>query len=64
MVRHTLKILRHLLEDFQSVPDHFTTLRSKGLKPNVFTTQVEQILSVFLYRLLVLIPIPHIWHKH
>ena len=29
MVRHTLKILRHL-------SDHFTTLRSKGLGLNVF----------------------------
>ena len=32
MVRHTLKILQHLLEDFYSVSDHFTTLRSKRLK--------------------------------
>ena len=31
MVRHTLKILQHLLQDFQSVFDHFTTLRSKRL---------------------------------
>ena len=31
MVRHTLKILQHLLQDFLSVSDHFTTLRSKGL---------------------------------
>ena len=32
MNRHTLKILQHLLQDFWSVSDHFTTLRSKGLK--------------------------------
>ena len=31
MVRHTLNILQHLLQDFKSVSDHFTTLRSKGL---------------------------------
>ena len=31
MVRHTLKILQRLLQDFYSVSDHFTTLRSKGL---------------------------------
>ena len=31
MVRHTLKILQQMLEDFKSVSDHFTTLRSKGL---------------------------------
>ena len=31
MVRHTLKILQHLLQDFYSLSDHFTTLRSKGL---------------------------------
>ena len=30
MVRHTLKIL-HLLQDFQSVSDHFATLCFKGL---------------------------------
>ena len=32
MVRHTLKILQHLLQDFYSVPDHFGTLCIKGLK--------------------------------
>ena len=31
MVRHTLKILQEMLQDFESVPDHFTTLRNKGL---------------------------------
>ena len=31
MVRHTWKILQ-LMQDFSSVSDHFTTLRSKGLK--------------------------------
>ena len=31
MVRHTLKILQQMLQAFQSVSDHFTTLRSKGL---------------------------------
>ena len=31
MVRHTLEILQYLLQDFQSVSDHFTTLRNKGL---------------------------------
>ena len=31
MVRHTLKILQHLLQDFLSVSDHFTAMRSKGL---------------------------------
>ena len=29
---HTLKILKHLLEDFQSVFDHFGTLSIKGLR--------------------------------
>ena len=32
MIRHTLKILQHLLQDFLSLPDHFGTLRIKGLK--------------------------------
>ena len=31
MVGHTLKILQQMLQDFKSVPDYFTTLRSKGL---------------------------------
>ena len=30
MIRHTLKILEQMLQDFKSVSDHFTTLRSKG----------------------------------
>ena len=32
MVRHTLKILQQMLQDFKIVSDHFTTLRSEGLK--------------------------------
>ena len=32
MVRRTLKILQQMLQDFKSVSDHFTTLRSNGLK--------------------------------
>ena len=32
MVRHTLKILQHLLQDFESVSDHFGTSRIKELK--------------------------------
>ena len=31
MVRHTLKILQHLLYDFESVSDHFGTLCIKYL---------------------------------
>ena len=31
MVRHTFKILQHLLQDFKSVSDHFGTLCIKGL---------------------------------
>ena len=31
MVRHILKFLQHLLQDFWSVPDHFGTLCIKGL---------------------------------
>ena len=31
MVRPTLRILQQMLQDFWSVFDHFTTLRSKGL---------------------------------
>ena len=32
MIRHTLKISQHLLQDFQSVPEHFGTLCINGLK--------------------------------
>ena len=32
MVRHTLKILQHLLQDFKSVSDHFGTLCINWLK--------------------------------
>ena len=35
MVRHTLKILQNLVQDFQSVFDHFGTLCIKGLKANL-----------------------------
>ena len=31
MVWHVLQILQQMLQDFSSVSDHFTTLRSKGL---------------------------------
>ena len=31
MVRQTFKNLQHLLQHFESVSDHFTTLRTKGL---------------------------------
>ena len=33
MVRHTLEILQHLLQGFQSVSDNFGTLCIKGLRP-------------------------------
>ena len=40
MVRHTLKILQQMLEDFYSVSDHFKTLQSKRLtKPNRLQTE-------------------------
>ena len=32
MVRHTLKILQQMQQDFLSAFDHFTTLQSKGLR--------------------------------
>ena len=42
MVRHTLKILQHLLQDFKSVSDRFSTLRIKGL--NLF----EELYVIFM----------------
>ena len=41
MVRHTLKILQHLLQDFGSMSRHFGTLCIKGL---IFTN--KQILNI------------------
>ena len=38
MVRYTLKILQQILQDFKSVSDHFTTLRSKELIYGVVST--------------------------
>ena len=38
MIRHTLKILQQMLQDFKSVSDHFTTLRSKGLMQHKIQT--------------------------
>ena len=38
MVGHTLKSLQHLLQDFQSVPDHFETLYIKRVKRIIRTT--------------------------
>ena len=32
MVRHTLKVLQQMLQDFKSVSDHFGTLYIKKLK--------------------------------
>ena len=32
MIRHTLKILQQLMQDFYIVSDHFTMLRSKGFR--------------------------------
>ena len=40
MLRHNLKILQHLLQDFKSVYDHFMTLRSKGLILSLHKTVV------------------------
>ena len=31
MVRHLLKILQQMMQDFKSVSDHFGTLRIEGL---------------------------------
>ena len=40
MFRHTLKILQHLLQNFQSVPDHFGKLYIKGLR--ILLTKKEE----------------------
>ena len=51
MVRHTLKILQQVLQDFSSVSDHFTKLRSKGLSTDLFTSLTWETIKVtFLIR--------------
>ena len=47
MVRRTLKILQHLLQDFESVSyDHFGTLWIKGLRIVAFHLS-EQVFMIF-----------------
>ena len=41
MVKHTLKILQQMLQDFKSVSDHFTTLQSKGLLHASFSNKSQ-----------------------
>ena len=53
MVRHTLKILQHLLQHLSSVSYHFTTLQSKALKWWFMFTQS-----------LVFIPILFMWVRY
>ena len=36
MIKHTLKILQQMLQDFKSVSDHFGTSCIKGLKSVVY----------------------------
>ena len=53
MVRHTLKILQQMLQDFQSVPDHFQTLCIiQGRRSGVFNVNFEHISQLFLVFLL------------
>ena len=46
MVKHTLKILQQMLQDFESVSDHFGTLYINGLrlgnKKNAHVLQDDQ----------------------
>ena len=44
MIRHTLQIMQHLLQDFQSVFDHFGLLRIKRLKQG---SPFQNLLSLF-----------------
>ena len=43
MVRHTLKILQQMLQDFKGVSDHLKTLRSKGL---IKSHEISQLASL------------------
>ena len=55
MVRHTLKILQHLLRDFKSVSDNFTILQSKRLTSKILyffhiLCQVAGLLFLYLLK--------------
>ena len=43
MVRHTLKLLPQMPLDFQSVSDHFTTMRSKELQSFIIRRGVADV---------------------
>ena len=45
MVRHTLKILQQMLQDFKSVSDHFGTLCIKGLILKLTPNSYYQIIA-------------------
>ena len=47
MVTHTLKTLLHMLQDFQSVSDHFGTLCIKGL--GAFQTAPPRLVALIEY---------------
>ena len=47
MVRHTLKILQHVLQDFESISDHFEALRIKELA--LTTVKEEKCIQLKLY---------------
>ena len=49
MVRHTLKILQQMLQDFWSISDHFTTLQSKGLRKEPSAKLKELIFATFFF---------------
>ena len=41
MVRHTIKILQQMLQDFESVSDHFT-LRIKGVNSSLYPEATQK----------------------
>ena len=61
MVRHTLKILQHFPQDFQS--DYFTTFRSKGLNHTLLSLPSREI-DKNVTKLDLLYVAGKLWHRN
>ena len=59
MVRHTLKILQQILQDFKSVSDHFATCEVNGLK----FEQRKLLLNAFITSQFFHAPVVWIFHN-
>ena len=54
MVRHTLKIVQQMLQDFSSVSDHLGTLCSKGLTSSHLLKVTKFLVKISQFEFLVM----------